>query len=227
MLTMSFERQKVIFTIDSLRKLERENVARLRSNSTKIPISNVIGLRHGLNTNYIPRSDACVSVYINTEADIEKLSNTHGATGTTMRIGKEYFIFIEKYGDSEIHQAIEKLNHCFLVLHEYAHIIHRDVFEDKEESEQKKLVDIMNRPLCQRVKGLKEYYEIPENYANGYATDRVNSLLGRKPCDKNKQMSSNLLEVKANNDWISPSVPQYLAKFPHLENEPEAWIHDK
>jgi hypothetical protein len=120
----------------------------------------------GLADSLAPFRNIPIKVYLTRPGLIKEISRNSNAISTVMRDTTTYLIFIDKESDSKIKLIAGNLTGRFLVLHEYAHIIHGDVFEDKNEVEKLKIINLDQSEL-------KEYWEPAEKFANKYATDRL------------------------------------------------------
>lgn len=124
------------------------------------------GLANGL----APFKSIPIQVYLTRPGLIKEVSCNTNAIGSVMRDGTRYLIFIDKEGDPKIEPFVGNLTRRYLVLHEYAHIIHGDVFEDKDSAEKLKVI---NSTLSE----LNTYWKPAEKFANKYAAERLQSEL--------------------------------------------------
>lgn len=138
----------------------------------KMLMDGSIGDQSGLADGLAPFRNARIRVYQTKPNLIKEISINPKAIGTVMRNSAEYLIFVDKKGDLELQSIWGNFTHRFVVLHEYAHIIHGDVFEDKSDAEKVIL-------LTFSLERLNEYWSVCDDFANKYATDRLHSEIAR------------------------------------------------
>lgn len=129
-----------------------------------------------------------VAIWEAKRGEIERLRQSHKANGIVMRNADGYHIFIDAGGDPSSTQAMgRQASDYFLIYHEYAHIIHGDVFEDDH-------VRIMKRsPAC---------IGDQEALANGFAAEKT------IPHVTGAQLQA-LEATYVAEGWIGPSNPLY------------------
>lgn len=158
----------------------------------------------GLADGLAPFRNIPIKVYLTRPGLIKEISRNTNAISTVMRDTTGYLIFIDKEGDSKIKLIAGNLTGRFLVLHEYAHIIHGDVFEDKDNAEKLKVITFT-------LSELNKYWKPAEKFANKYAAERIRSEFIYQndvaTCQK-------LPRGKKLNGWTFPCEKPYLPQYP-------------
>lgn len=131
---------------------------------------------------------------------IRALSQT--GCSTVVRDGDRYLIIIDEDCDPQLSIQLGPHALRFIAIHEYAHIIHGDVFEDQ---------------LRRRT---EEERQQAERFAYGYAVDR---LWAELVASGHHDLSQALLEATRSLGYLGPTTAEYRERFPTFADEPATW----
>lgn len=132
--------------------------------------------------------DKKIQVWKTQRGMIAQLRNSPGANGIVHGDDDTYHIFVDEDGDQPIAQEIGQREAIwFLIFHEYAHIIHEDVFED----DPKRVMGRYDLEKQQR-----------ESLANGYAASKTAERVS-------STKTSKIHAVKSHYGWIGPCDDGY------------------
>lgn len=136
---------------------------------------------------------------------------TTSPNATVYRDGATFAILVDEDGDASIAKEIGKDNAIrFLALHEFTHILFRDMPSDM----------VTDANGCVEEGDLDP--ERNNSFADGYAAERLAHELRARSGTCARQ-AERVLEISEHYAWKGPSSSDFQAKYPYLKDHSKAW----
>lgn len=173
-----------------------QDIAKLVAQSTRDPT---------LEQKLHPINGRPVEVYLVQPGVIGAMSSSNAA-GCVFSDSNRYLVFCDHGGAPGMPPPFTlSQRRRFVVLEEYAHALHGDVYTDNPAGM------LARTPLA---------WQVAESFARGYAAERFAVELS---ATHQTALAQFVLGQQAVNGWVFPSDPSYLKRYPLLVNERASW----